>query len=260
MNQKFPDFRIFCIGAVLCLTGCAGQSASNAVMQATPRAIPRATPATPKQREMERHLPIVTYLPTLPPTTRALPTVTPEDTHIMAETPLPFVHEVVTPTPLELYILPTQTLMPVKLSASFATTYENGGKNRIHNIRRAAEAINGAEIAPGGEFSYNDAVGPTTKANGYKKARIFVRGKDAEGYGGGVCQVSSTLYNAAESAGLTVLERHPHSKAVTYVAKDRDAATSFGGIDLRLSNPYPFAVRIKAEGTDTMVTVTVEEM
>ena len=142
-------------------------------------------------------------------------------------------------------------------NASFSTSFKDGNKNRAHNIAQAAAAINGTVLQPGDRFSFNDAVGPTTKARGYKKARIFVRGKDAEGYGGGVCQVSSTLFNAAEAAGLAVLERHPHSKKVSYVEEGRDAATSFGGIDLRLENTQPFAVRIEAAVDKEAETVTI---
>ena len=238
MRQKLP-VKIILGALLLCLSGCAGQNLTNTVVRATPyaSAVPspaadtRATsapaPAEPAAATNTVPQPVVTYLPTPEPTLRVVSTPAPP---------------------------------PSLLQASFSTSYEKGNKNRIHNIKRAAEAIDGIIIAPGADFSYNDAVGPTTKANGYKKARIFVRGKDAEGYGGGVCQVSSTLYNAAEAAGLTILERHPHSKAVSYVAKDRDAATSFGGIDLRLSNPHTFAVCITVVTTDTAVTIFITQI
>jgi len=87
------------------------------------------------------------------------------------------------------------------------TRFGSEPKARNENISLAANSIKGKIIEPGEVFSYNDAVGPTTKENGYKRARIFVRGKKALGYGGGVCQVSSTLYNAAESAGMQIVER-----------------------------------------------------
>ena len=146
---------------------------------------------------------------------------------------------------------------PEALNAAFSTSYKDGSKGRIHNIRRAAEVISGTVLQPGEVFSYNETLGPTTKANGYKKARIFVRGKDAEGYGGGVCQVSSTLYNAADMAGLTIVERHPHSKKVGYVKEGRDAATSYGGIDLRFQNTKAYAVRIETVTDAETVTVRI---
>lgn len=75
-------------------------------------------------------------------------------------------------------------------------------------------------------------------------ARIFIKGKDSKGYGGGVCQTSSTLYNAVLNAGLEVVERHPHSKSVQYVEKDKDAATDYGGIDFKFKNSLNYPIKI----------------
>ncbi|MCL1924407.1 MAG: VanW family protein, partial [Defluviitaleaceae bacterium] len=87
-------------------------------------------------------------------------------------------------------------------------------------------------------------VGPTTRERGFEKAKIIVNGEEKEGYGGGVCQISSTLYNAAKNAGLEIIERHPHSKEVAYIEKGKDAATSYGGVDLKFKNTLPYSVKI----------------
>lgn len=124
----------------------------------------------------------------------------------------------------------------------FTTKFNEANHPRVANLRLAASSVHGTVLKPGEVFSYNATVGPTTEARGYKKAKIIVEGQEKEGFGGGVCQISSTLYNAAKTAGLEIVERHAHSKEVVYVAKDKDAATSYGGIDLKFKNTKPFPV------------------
>ena len=158
------------------------------------------------------------------------------------------------PTPAALHATPAPAV------AKFSTDYKGGNKNRIHNIKRAADAINGTILQPGETFSFNETVGPASKQAGYKKARIFVRGQDAEGYGGGICQVSSTLYNAADLAGLEITERHPHSKKVSYVPDGRDAATSYGGVDLRFTNTKTYPIQITATTTEETITTYISEI
>jgi vancomycin resistance protein YoaR len=143
---------------------------------------------------------------------------------------------------------------------AFSTEYKGGSAGRSANIERAAAALDGQWINPGEIFSYNDAVGPTTKRNGFRLARIFINGRDAKGYGGGVCQVSSTLYNALLEAGLPVLERHPHSKAVGYVKPGTDAATSYGVLDLNFENDRPYPLLLRAQAGDGLLTVSVSEV
>lgn len=128
----------------------------------------------------------------------------------------------------------------------FGTDLKNAKKARAHNIALAASKIDGAVIEPGKEFSYNETVGPTTKNNGFKLGMIFISGEKSEGYGGGVCQVSSTLFNAAEKAGMEITERNDHSRPVGYVEPGRDAATSYGVIDFKFVNPREKAVEINA--------------
>jgi len=139
----------------------------------------------------------------------------------------------------------------------YTTKFTTEPKSRNENISHAAESINGIVLEPGEVFSYNNAIGPTTKQNGYKRARIFVRGKKAFGYGGGVCQVSSTLYNAAASADMQILERHSHSLPVEYVPKGKDAATSYGGIDFKFRNTRSYPVEIKTRVTENSLIVRI---
>jgi len=138
------------------------------------------------------------------------------------------------------------------------TEYDAKSKNRTTNVQLAAEAINGTVVLPGEAFSFNDTVGATNRARGYKPAKIFVRGKEELGVGGGVCQVSSTLYNAVDSVGMEIIERHPHSKRVYYVPEGRDAATSYGVIDFKFRNVMDCPIKIVARMADGNLTVSLE--
>jgi vancomycin resistance protein YoaR len=141
---------------------------------------------------------------------------------------------------------------------TFSTTFAAWRKNRSSNIKKASDKINSVVVKPGEVFSYNKTVGPTSRKNGYKLATIFIKGEKYEGYGGGVCQVSSTLYNAAANAGLEIVERHDHSRPVPYVEKGKEAATSYGGIDFKFKNNKPFPIQILSDVTDGTVSVTIK--
>ncbi len=154
-------------------------------------------------------------------------------------------------------IAPSDLLFTGEKLSEYTTGFDTPKSARGKNIKRAAEAINNKTLQPGEEFSFNDTVGPTTKKNGFHLARIFVKGKDSKGYGGGVCQVSSTLYNAIEKLGLQVTERHNHSKEIFYVPKGKDAATSHGTIDFKFKNTLQFPIKISAFTKENKVTVEV---
>ena len=141
--------------------------------------------------------------------------------------------------------------------SEFTTKFDTKSFGRAENIKLSSQAINEKEIKPGETFSFNNTVGATNKQNGYKKAKIFVKGKKQTGYGGGVCQVSSTLYNAVLSANLEVIERHSHSKKVYYVAEDKDAATSYGGIDFKFVNNKDYTIKIISYIYNDTVTVAL---
>ncbi len=118
----------------------------------------------------------------------------------------------------------------------FCTFYGTSSPERKKNIKLAADKINGLVIESGKTFSFNKTVGDRTRENGYMDAKVIVGGKFTDGIGGGVCQVSTTLYNAALLSDITVTERHAHSVAVGYVSPSFDAAVSFGWYDLKLKN------------------------
>lgn len=124
----------------------------------------------------------------------------------------------------------------VKLLASFTTRFDGGNEARSHNIRLAAKLIDGVALKCGETFSFNRAVGERTAARGFQSATIIENGGFTEGIGGGVCQVSTTLYNAALLCGCAIVEHHPHSLAISYVPPSCDAMVSGTFFDLRFKN------------------------
>ena len=124
----------------------------------------------------------------------------------------------------------------VQLLSSYTTYFDSKNEARCHNIRLAASLINGAVLQNGDIFSFNERVGQRTSERGFERAAIIENGEFVEGVGGGVCQVSTTLYNAALLAGCRVVEYHPHSLAVSYVPPSRDAMVSGTFFDLKFKN------------------------
>ncbi len=122
------------------------------------------------------------------------------------------------------------------LRSDFATDISNSSADRKHNIKNALMSLNKVEIAPNQIFSFNKIVGRRTAENGYRQAKIIVNNEFVEGIGGGVCQVSTTLYNSALLAGLEILEANKHSKQVGYVKYGFDAMVNFGSSDLKFRN------------------------
>ena len=133
-----------------------------------------------------------------------------------------------------------------ELLSSFVTYFDAKDKGRSENIAIAVSLIDGVTVQPYGEFSFNQTVGRRTAEAGFQQAKIIVNGEYVVGVGGGVCQVSTTLYNAVLKSGLTVTEFHPHSLRVRYVAPSRDAMVSTQS-DLRFDNPYLHPVRLQAK-------------
>lgn len=145
----------------------------------------------------------------------------------------------------------------VKKIGHYATYFNRNNKARSHNISLAAEAINNHVVFPGETFSFNRVVGKRTKERGYMRAPVIVRGELSEDIGGGICQVSSTLFNAADRAGLKMVERYSHSKNVTYVPPGRDATVSWYGPDFSFLNEYslPLLIRAKAIGGQMLIEI-----
>ena len=140
--------------------------------------------------------------------------------------------------------------------ASYTTYYSVKDGGRCENIAIAASLVDGVTLQPYGEFSFNATVGERTAEAGFQQAKIIVGGEYVLGVGGGVCQVSTTLYNAVLKAGLAVTEYHPHSLQVGYVAPSRDAMVS-AECDFRFFNPYDFPVRLSATTQKGGLKVTV---
>ena len=129
----------------------------------------------------------------------------------------------------------------------YATSYATSSKNRSDNVELAAKRIDGIILMPNEEFSYNSVVGKRTAENGFKEAPVFENGETVQGMGGGVCQVSSTLYSAVLYADLPVLERQNHSMTVSYVPKGQDATVAYGSIDFRFKNNTKGPIKISAK-------------
>lgn len=116
------------------------------------------------------------------------------------------------------------------------TNASSSSSNRLSNIRQSLSAINGMWLDPGESFSFNEVVGQRTAERGYKMAAAYASGKVVEELGGGICQVSTTLFNAVVKANLKINERHPHSMTVSYVDLGKDAAVDWGNKDLKFTN------------------------
>ena len=160
--------------------------------------------------------------------------------------------------------MPFYDLKPafLRLRAEFYTNYKSSSAERKNNIALASKSLNNVFVDVGGEFSFNRTVGARTEKRGYQKAKIIVKGEFTEGVGGGVCQVSTTLYNAILLAGLKVTEYHAHSLPVSYVAPSFDAMVNSGSADLRFVNNThnPIIIKTKADGETLKVQILGEPM
>ena len=143
-----------------------------------------------------------------------------------------------------------------KLS-SFTTYYDTSNKDRAKNLELSAKKINGKIISPGDEFSYNSIVGARTIEAGYKGAKIYSNGQVVDGLGGGICQLSSTLYNAVFSANLDVTERHNHQFLTSYVKEGRDATVVYGSKDFKFKNNRSFPIKIETKVSSGVVTCSI---
>ena len=115
--------------------------------------------------------------------------------------------------------------------ASYSTKYNPDEVDRSYNMLLASNKVNGTVIQPGGEFSYNKVVGERSVAAGYRNAKVFENGRVVDGLGGGICQVSSTIYNAVLYANLEIIERQNHTFSVVYTPLGQDATVVMGAID-----------------------------
>ena len=145
-----------------------------------------------------------------------------------------------------------------ELLASYSTKVYTKTADRQKNLRIVCDKLSGTILAPNQEFSYNNTCGPYNKENGFGKATIFVgNGIEKQDYGGGVCQLSSTLYNAVKGLNVQILERHKHSKKVYYVPDGQDATVSYGNLDFRFKNLNDYSLLIEASSSAQTVDVNI---
>ena len=154
------------------------------------------------------------------------------------------------------YVIPLQTLYPnvttnmigteafPDMLSTYSTRYSTSDRDRTTNLQLAASKINGTVVMPGETFSYNQVVGERTIAAGYKEAPIYVEGEVVDGLGGGICQITSTLYNAVLYANLEIVERSNHQFVPSYVKASRDATVVYGSIDFKFKNNRNYPIKL----------------
>ena len=135
------------------------------------------------------------------------------------------------------------------------TDFNPGNVGRTTNVLLATDFCNGVILMPGDVFSYNEAVGPRTYERGFKDATVYVGNSAEDGVGGGICQVSSTIYYAALRADLAIVERYAHSRMVTYVPLGEDATVAWGSKDFRFENNTPFPIKVVTSHKTNNLTV-----
>ncbi|OKZ57770.1 MAG: hypothetical protein BHV99_00735 [Clostridium sp. 26_21] len=157
------------------------------------------------------------------------------------------------------YISNIQQSKPTEIEiASFSTKIHNKENARQNNIKITCNALTNTEIKSGEVFSFCNTVGKATEEKGYQEADIFVDGKKQKGFGGGNCQVSTTLYNAVANVdGIEIIERHEHSNDVPYIEKGKDAAVSYGSYDLKFKNNTPNTIKIIVEFDEENITAKI---
>lgn len=141
--------------------------------------------------------------------------------------------------------------------ASYTTSVVNQDADVRANISLAASRLNGLILQPGATFSFNSTVGEASAANGYRSGRVLYADTVAYEPGGGVCQVSSTIFNALLLAGCTIIERHRHNQPVRYVEPGLDATIRYGKKDLRMKNPQDFPLYIYTEINDSSLNIII---
>ncbi len=165
----------------------------------------------------------------------------------------------VTVTPVAPTIVASDLAEPVFTNTlgSKTTSYSSSNSNRKVNVALATSTINGYILLPGETFSFNDFVGDTTIDKGYAYAGGYEGGEQVQTAGGGVCQVSTTLYNAALQAGIEITERYCHSMPVTYVPRGMDAAVSYGAKNLKITNNLNVPIKIVGTANGSSLTFKI---
>ena len=172
-------------------------------------------------------------------------------------------------TASETYTIPLKTLYPSVTTndigmeafpdtlATFSTSYASSNANRSTNIALAASKLNGKVLMPGEEFSFNNTVGKRTASAGFKTATVYSNGQVTTDYGGGICQVSSTLYNAVLRANLEITNRVNHTFTVGYVPIGLDATVSWGSPDFKFKNSRSYPIKIVATTQGKRLSISI---
>lgn len=145
---------------------------------------------------------------------------------------------------------------PDKLS-TFQTRYDATNLTRTNNLQVAVNKINGVVVMPGETFSYNKTLGKRTAEAGYKDAAGYAGGKVVQMIGGGICQISSTLYDAVVYANLEIVERHNHAFLTSYVGAGKDATVVYGSLDFQFKNTRNYPIKIESHMQNGIVTVSI---
>ena len=145
---------------------------------------------------------------------------------------------------------------PDRLS-TFSTRYNATDKDRTTNLVLACKKLNGKVIMPGETLSYNETLGPRTYAAGYRNGKIYENGQVVDGLGGGICQISSTLYNAALMSDMEIVERRNHQFVTSYVDEGRDATVVYGLTDFKFKNTRKYPIRIVASASGGVATISI---
>ena len=169
----------------------------------------------------------------------------------------------------EEYVIPLKITVPEKTLAdlgeeafpdelaTYSTRYDPTNRNRSNNLEISAEKINGTIVMPGETFSYNQVVGERTIAEGYKEAGAYAGGRVVQDVGGGICQTSSTLYNAVLLANLEIVDRSNHQFLTSYVPAGRDATVAWGAIDFQFKNTREYPIKIEASVENGVCTMSI---
>ncbi len=143
---------------------------------------------------------------------------------------------------------------------AYRTVFFSSTKNRKYNIALVASIIDGKVIKSGYSFSYNKTTGPRGEAEGYKLATVILNGEYTEDFGGGICQVSSTIYAAVKNdRAIQILSRHAHALEVSYLPIGMDATVSYGGTDFKFRNNHPFSIVINAKVENDAILITISK-
>lgn len=154
--------------------------------------------------------------------------------------------------------IPSEPVAIEQEISSFSTKIIDKDDNRDINMKLTCEKINNTIIKNGEEFSFNKIAGNPTPDRGYKEAGIIVNGTLEKGYGGGNCQVSTTIYNAVKNIdGIRITERHEHGVELGYIEMGKDSTVVYDDLDLKFKNSTGYDIKLYALTTDSKVTVNV---